>query len=69
MPSLQELQRGQLRFATTQPRMSNTHDEELIVTDQRCEMSPAQCVEEKLLRLLQHGENLLRSSVSPRRPR
>jgi hypothetical protein len=69
MPSLQELQRGRSLFAAAQPRMSSTHDEERIVTDQRCEMSPAQCVEEKLLRLLQHGENLLRSSVSPRRPR
>ena len=69
MPSLQELQRGRTFVESSHSRSLHAHDEELIVTDQRCEMSPAQCVEEKLLKLLQHGNGYVRSSFSPRRPR
>jgi hypothetical protein len=68
MPTLQELQRGRTSIGTAKSRISHLQDEEL-VTDQRCEMSPAQCVEEKLLRLLQLDEHSLRTSLPARRPR
>jgi hypothetical protein len=68
MPTLQELQTGKFRLAASHPRTTLECGDELIVTDQRSAMSPAQCIEEKLLRLLKDAE-YTGSSVSPRRPR
>lgn len=69
MPTLQDLQRGKSRIASRANSTYLLNDEESIITDQRCELSPAQCVEEKLIRLLQGSENVLTSAFAPRRPR
>lgn len=69
MPTLQELQAGKTRLTASRPRTSIASGDELIVTDQRSEMSPAQYIEEKLLRLLKDGEFFMNASISARRPR
>jgi hypothetical protein len=69
MPTLHDLQRGKSRNELQSSSAFYTHEDESIITDERCELSPAQCVEEKLLRLLQGTESLLNSSLVPRRPR
>lgn len=66
MPTLQDLQAGTL--PAVQTHSSNNFGDEIIVTDQRSGMSPSQCIEEKLLRLLQDGKSAYRS-ILPRRPR
>jgi hypothetical protein len=69
MPSLQDLQRGNSRLASEPLRVSHSREEEHLVTDDRSQMSPAQCVEEKLSRLLQRSETTLSRAFLSRRPR
>jgi hypothetical protein len=68
MPTLQELQARKPRLTASRPRTAMECGDELIVTDQRSAMSPAQCIEEKLLRLLKDAD-YVGPSGPPRRPR
>lgn len=68
MPTLQQLQATNSRGDLRSTRTLNNVSDDFIVTDQRSAMSPAQYIEEKLLRLLRREETVT-GTISSRRPR
>lgn len=68
MPTLQQLQTNDTRVDFRATRNLNSTSDDFIVTDQRSTMSPAQYIEQKLLRLL-NREEAAPSVIASRRPR